>query len=397
MAGASTFSVAAANADGASAPAAFSITVNATPTTPTPPVISTPPGALAAGTVNVAYSVALAAANNPTSWALADGALPAGLTLDPATGVISGTPTMAGASTFSVAAANADGASAPAAFSITVHPLATPNPPVISTPAGALAAGKVNVPYSMTLNATNNPTSWAVADGALPAGLALNPATGVISGTPTMAGASTFSVTASNAYGALPAVAFSITVAAPTTYAVTWNANGGIVSLAAQTAVDSGAAITAAVAMRPDYKFGGWYLDPALKQYAVFPIIATSDITLYARWKRAVFAPGVAMGPNPLLKSAGEVGIFRDGDLIQPTTLTVYDAVGNAIRKIDIADVGANKYSPLSDDGDRRQVGSWDLRDAKGRPVPEGTYLLRGKVTLVDGTVERVSVLVGVR
>jgi hypothetical protein len=37
------------------------------------------------------------------------------------------------------------------------------------------------------------------------------------------------------------------------------------------------------------------------------------------------------------------------------------------------------------------------LRDAKGRLVPEGTYLVRGKVTLVDGTVEKVSVLVGVR
>jgi uncharacterized repeat protein (TIGR02543 family) len=183
----------------------------------------------------------------------------------------------------------------------------------------------------------------------------------------------------------------------PKTYTITWIPNGGTVGSAAPATVDSGSVINAATVTRPDYKFGGWYLDAAFKQYAVFPITATSDITLHARWKRAVFAPGVAMGPNPLSKSAKEVGIFRDGDLIQPATLTVYDAVGNVVNKIKIADVGANKYSPHDDDGDRRKVGSWDLRDAKGRLVPEGTYLVRGKVTLVDGTVEKVSVLVGVR
>jgi uncharacterized repeat protein (TIGR02543 family) len=183
-------------------------------------------------------------------------------------------------------------------------------------------------------------------------------------------------------------------------YTVTWNVNNGTLAngTLAPATVDSGSVINAATVTRPDYKFGGWYLDADFKEYAVFPITTTKDITLYARWKRAVFAPGVAVGPNPLLKSAKEIGIFREGDLIKPTTLIVYDAVGNVINKIKIADVGADGNRPVADDpGDRRKVGSWDLRDAKGRLVPEGTYLVRGKVTLVDGTVEKVSVLVGVR
>jgi hypothetical protein len=45
----------------------------------------------------------------------------------------------------------------------------------------------------------------------------------------------------------------------------------------------------------------------------------------------------------------------------------------------------------------KRPVGSWDLRDARGRPVPEGAYLLRGVVKTSDGKVERVSLVVGVR
>ena len=44
----------------------------------------------------------------------------------------------------------------------------------------------------------------------------------------------------------------------------------------------------------------------------------------------------------------------------------------------------------------RREVGSWDLKDAKGGQVAEGAYLLRGVVITVDGKRERVSVMVGV-
>jgi uncharacterized repeat protein (TIGR02543 family) len=95
-------------------------------------------------------------------------------------------------------------------------------------------------------------------------------------------------------------------------------------------------------------------------------------------------------GPNPVARSAGEVWLFRRGSRVGDGKLTVYDAMGNFIRKIDISDKSRG-------DQRRRKVGSWDLRDAKGRLVSEGTYLFRDTLTTFDGRAEKVSVILGVR
>ena len=61
------------------------------------------------------------------------------------------------------------------------------------------AAATVGSPYSYTFAASGNPApTFRVVSGALPAGLSLNSTSGVLSGTPTTAGASTFTVVASN-------------------------------------------------------------------------------------------------------------------------------------------------------------------------------------------------------
>jgi len=74
--------------------------------------------------------------------------------------------------------------------------------PIALTPA-ALPNDMVTVPYNQTLAASGGfePYTFAVTSGALPPGLTLHPVTGVLSGTPAMAGRFAFTVTAIDANG----------------------------------------------------------------------------------------------------------------------------------------------------------------------------------------------------
>jgi hypothetical protein len=136
--------------------------------------------------VGVPYSTSLSALAGvpPYFWSITSGRLPAGLTLNSATGQISGTPTNA---SFSILTFQVMDSSAPpqtATVTLVLNVLAN----ALSITTTSLPNGKVGVPYSQTLVATGGtlPYTWALNPGAaLPNGLTLNPATGVISGTPT--------------------------------------------------------------------------------------------------------------------------------------------------------------------------------------------------------------------
>ncbi|PYL92020.1 MAG: hypothetical protein DMF14_05485, partial [Verrucomicrobia bacterium] len=154
-----------------------------------PPVITS--ATTASGTVGVAFSYQITATNNPTSFNATG--LPGGLTVNTSTGLISGTPTTAGTYTVTLSATNAGGTGS-ATLTLTV---VNPPPPVITS--ATTANGTVGVAFSYQITATNNPTSFNATG--LPAGLTVNTTTGVISGTPTTAGAYTVAISASNAGG----------------------------------------------------------------------------------------------------------------------------------------------------------------------------------------------------
>ena len=73
-----------------------------------------------------------------------------------------------------------------------------PPPPVITSPLSA--TGTVRLPFSYTITAANSPAAYGAVG--LPSGLSLNPASGMISGTPSQIGLYSVTLTASNAIGA---------------------------------------------------------------------------------------------------------------------------------------------------------------------------------------------------
>lgn len=111
-----------------------------------------------------------------------------------------------------------------AVSSLTVNFTYTPPPPPPpptyppSWTDTALVSGQVGVAYSDGVSASNMnySGSYSVSAGSLPTGLSFNTATGAITGTPTTAGSSSFTITASNSYGSI-SQAFTMTVAAPAT------------------------------------------------------------------------------------------------------------------------------------------------------------------------------------
>jgi uncharacterized repeat protein (TIGR03803 family) len=156
--------------------------------------ILTPP-TLPTAYTNAPYSQAIAVSGGvqPYTFSVSTGSLPAGLSLNASTGVISGTPVTTGISTFTIKVtdSNASGAAtATANFDLTVlQKLALTNT--------ALPDGRIGTAYSQQLDATGGtpPYTFSVAkNSAMPAGLSLS-ASGLVSGTPTVAAANTFAVT----------------------------------------------------------------------------------------------------------------------------------------------------------------------------------------------------------
>ncbi len=194
---AGTFSItlSATNAGGTGT-APLTLTVNSPP-----PVITSPSTATA--TVNQAFSYQITATNNPTSFGATG--LPANLTVDTSTGLISGTPSAAGTFSITLSATNAGGTGT-APLTLTVNP----PPPVITSP--STATGAVGQAFSYQITATLNPTSFGATG--LPANLTVNTSTGLISGTPAAPGIFSITLSATNA-GGTGAAPLTLTVNPP--------------------------------------------------------------------------------------------------------------------------------------------------------------------------------------
>jgi sugar lactone lactonase YvrE len=97
-----------------------------------PPLLGISTASLSSGTTGTAYGHKLTATGGapPYSWSLTAGKLPSGLTLNPSTGAITGTPTSAGTSSFTVKVTDVSQPAAQFAtesLNITVHPPVLPS------------------------------------------------------------------------------------------------------------------------------------------------------------------------------------------------------------------------------------------------------------------------------
>lgn len=140
----------------------------------------------------VAGTVKVVGPGTTFNWSVVSGSLPTGLVLADGwiTGngtAITGTATTPGTYTFTIRCRSSLGDYADRTYTVCV---------VGMTPA-TLSDGSIGVAYSETLTAPAcaiGPLSWQVYAGTLPAGLSLNEETGEISGTPTTAGVSNFTI-----------------------------------------------------------------------------------------------------------------------------------------------------------------------------------------------------------
>ena len=153
---------------------------------PGAPVLNS--AATASGIVGAPFTYVITASGSPVGFNATN--LPPGLTFS--NGVISGTPTIAGTYNIQLSATNGSGTGY-GNLALTVKlPL-----PVITSSANA--DGMVNVPFNFTIQATSVATSFSASG--LPSGLVMNSLTGVITGTPTNAGATNVTVIANNSTG----------------------------------------------------------------------------------------------------------------------------------------------------------------------------------------------------
>ena len=170
--------------------------------------ITMSPTSLSGGTVGVAHHQLLSgnSGTGPYTFMVANGALPAGLTLA-STGELSGVPVASGTFNFTAVGMDANGCWAAGQYALTIACGAITVAPASLTP------GLRGVLYTNLFTATSGalPATFAVTAGSLPSGITLD-SVGDLSGTPTTDGTFNFTVTATDAANCSTSVGQSLVV-----------------------------------------------------------------------------------------------------------------------------------------------------------------------------------------
>lgn len=203
--GSYTFTITATNTtSGCTASQSYTVTVGCDPVVITP---STMPNVQ----VNTPYNQTVSQTGNFGTWTytVTSGTIPTGLTFN--NGAITGTTTQAGTYTFTVTGVSQYGCTGSQSYTIVV------GCPTIALTPGTVPNAPIGQAYNqpLTVTGSTNTFTFAVSSGMLPTGITLSTG-GVLSGTPTVAGSYTFTVTATDNFGCSTSTTYTIVVACPT-------------------------------------------------------------------------------------------------------------------------------------------------------------------------------------
>lgn len=151
------------------------------------------------------WTPTLSGGTPPLLVKLLGSSLPAGLTLNSATGQITGTPTQAGTLEFTLEATDANVSRVQRFVTL---PVLTPIE--ITTSVASVLAINESLAIPLTAQNGTQPYTWSLASGTLPTGLALT--AGSLTGTPSATGAFTFTLRATDTAGASTDRAYRVLV-----------------------------------------------------------------------------------------------------------------------------------------------------------------------------------------
>lgn len=181
-------------------------------------VISLSPGTLAQGYKNVPFTRTITAAGGTSPYVFSNiGNLPDGVTLTSATdttATLAGTTTN-GTYTFTIKATDANNNFGNVTYALTINDVG------VTVDPATLSSGTVNIPYSQVLTATSTngsgPYIFTLDGGTtLPTGLTLTANTGLLGGTPTVSGTTSFTVKATDSNNNYGTRQYSLTIGSVT-------------------------------------------------------------------------------------------------------------------------------------------------------------------------------------
>jgi outer membrane protein OmpA-like peptidoglycan-associated protein len=268
-------------------------------------------------TAGVPYSDSVNAASQyAVTYSVTAGALPTGLVLNSATGEITGTPATPGAYAFTILASSAGGDTlVDFAGSIAA------NPPVFFD--STVGSAQIAVSYSDGISASSYAAvTYAITAGSLPAGLVLDSTTGAITGTPTVVGSFTVTITATSDGGSA-AITITITVAGD---APVWNdqtVSGGTAGAAYNDGVTTTSILPVTYSVTAGSLPAGLVLDPttgaitgtpATAGTYTFTVTATSDAgTVSVELTIAVTAPAIDRRTTSVITGANTATLDFSG------------------------------------------------------------------------------------